>query len=145
MSDNELKGIFKHPFIDDIVAVSEVEGVEVRHADFNSGHVIVALKGQEMSFEGVVRSMRFIDLHDKMAIQKVDFETGEITVTWHPQGVEKVYMNLNVSKEEVEFLKLGKKINAIKECRRRTGLGLADAKRLIEAAQDELRTRGIIK
>lgn len=144
-NNSELKGVFKHPFIDDILELSKIERLTIRHADFVTGNVIIAVEGQQDSFNGILDSVRFVDMHDKMAIQSVDFETGEITVRWHPDGVEKLYFNMNVSKEEVEELKRGRKIDAIKACRRRTGMGLADAKSLIESAQDELRKRGVLK
>ena len=136
--------IFKHPVLADLRDISEIDRVKIKHADFNTGCIIVTIDGEDISFEGVMRSLRFVDLLEKMEVQAVDFETGEITVRWHPKGAPKMYAHLNISQAEIDSIKAGNKIYAIKLARARTGLGLADAKKLIEDAADELRRRGLL-
>lgn len=137
--------VLRHPIVHDLREISKIEGLVIKRADFETGDIVVVVTKNDTSFAGVMSSIMFIDMVDKTGIQAVDFETGEITIKWYPDGVTKVYANLNITKGEIELLKQNKKINAIKDVRLRTGLGLADAKTLVESAEYELRRRGIIR
>lgn len=145
MTNKEDEIVLRHPMIHDLQEIAKINSLVIKHANFETGDIIVTVDGNATTFEGVMQSLRFIDMVDRMALQAVDFDTGEITVRWFPQGVTKVYANLGVSKIEIDLIKQGKKINAIKEVRQRTGMGLADAKNVVEAAAEELRRRGLIQ
>lgn len=145
MTNKEDEIVLRHPMIHDLQEIAKIDSLSIKHANFETGDIIVTVDGNATTFEGVMQSLRFIDMVDRMALQAVDFDTGEITVRWFPQGVTKVYANLGVSKLEIDLIKQGKKINAITEVRQRTGMGLADAKNVVEAAAEELRRRGLLQ
>lgn len=136
--------VLRHPVMRDLEEISGIPGLVVNHVDFVTGDVVVSVVGNDTSFEGVLASLRFVDMVDRMVLQRADFKTGEITVRWFAQGATKLYANLNITKEEIDFIKKGQKIEAIKSVRSRTSLGLADAKNLVEEVTEELRKKGVL-
>lgn len=147
MYNNEEEFVIRHPIIHDLHEISKIERLEIKHVDFETGNIVVSVKEAPfpVTFDSVMQSIKFVDMIEQVALQTVDFETGRITIRWYPQGTTSVLGNLNISKEELNFLKAGKKVEAIKATRNRTGLGLVEAKNLVESVAEELRRRGLIR
>ena len=85
-----------------------------------------------------MKSLEFIDMIDKVSIHAVDFKTGEITIEWHPAGMQKVMSKLNITQDELKLIRKGKSIEAIKAVRNRTNQPLSSAKEIVDSARDEL-------
>lgn len=106
--------------------IGEVEEIIVRHVDFENGDIIISISDTDNTFKGMMSAISFCALSRRMRIKSADFDTGEIKVNWlpnHPYGL---------TPEEIELVKQNKKIDAIKAVRKRTDMGLADAKNHVE-------------
>lgn len=135
----------KHPMISSLEEVAEHENLSIHAANFETGEIVVKVKNTGSgSFEGMMNSIKFVDIIERMSIVFADFNSGEITVRWHDEGVFKVAGKYNITKDVIEAVKNGKFIEAIKAHRFNTGLGLADAKSQVETLRQAMINRGII-
>lgn len=132
-----------HPMIKELEEISKIPGIEVKYVNFETGKITVSVKNQAKTFQGVMDSLKFVSMVERMSIHAVDFESGNIVVEWHPQGLT-FFPGGNLTAEEIKSLKAGKKIQAIKDIRQRTGLGLAESKKIADDGEQELIRRGVI-
>lgn len=120
-----------------ITALSEIgksPKIKVHHVNFENERIIISVEGADTSFDGIMSAVNFCRLTERMLIKAVDFDTGEITIEWFPEEQAK-YLRIaacGLSGKEIEELKKGRKIHAIKAHRERTGMGLKDSKEAIE-------------
>lgn len=137
--------IEKHPMITSLEEIAEHKELSIHAANFETGEITVKVKNTDSSsFHGMMKSVKFIDIIDRMSILFVNFESGEITVRWHDQDVLKVAGKYNITKDVIESVKNGRKVQAIKFHRENTGLGLVQAKEQVEALIEEMRKRGAL-
>lgn len=146
MNKNDLNLFFSghEKMVTQLEEVGAHERVHVRYANFEKGTIVISIEGADKTFKGMMDAVNFCRMTERMLIREVDFDRGEITIEWLEQGASKFWA-VGLTDEEVDMLRHGKKINAIKSVRERTPMGLADAKNFVEDAMVTLRQKGVIR
>lgn len=120
--------------------LGQQDKIKVLHADFETGDVTITFNEPcEINFDSVMDRIKFVEMSPRLKVRHVDFEQGYLTVV-----VLDADKDCGLTSEEIDHLKRGKIIAAIKSVRARTGWGLADAKRHTEDARDKLIKQGVI-
>lgn len=144
--NNDLRMFFdgQEALVKQLAELGEHNRVNIRYVDFVTEDIIISIEGTDQSFDGIMQAINFCRMTDRMLIKSVDFDTGEIKIKWLQDPLSKIWA-CGLTEEEVTFLQKNKKIMAIKKVRERTGCGLADAKRLVEKAAEDLLIEGVLK
>lgn len=153
MSYDVRTGLFAHQaeMIEKINKIGNIPQIKIISADFDNDRITVMtealynkkLVGLQPTFEEVMASVEFFRISENFSIKHVNFLTGEILTQWFENENQKIVFG-ELTQEELDLLSKNQKINAIKKVRERTGLGLLDAKNMVEKAALAWSLRGNI-
>jgi len=148
MNYNNKTRLFDDPsnMIEKINKIGNIPQIKIVSVDFVSQQILVMTEalynkkilGLPPSFKDVMESVEFLRISDNFAIRHVNFLTGEILTEWYENSDNKLVL-ADMTQKEIDLLRNGQKIMAIKAVRERTGLGLADAKHMTDAAEALMR------
>lgn len=125
--------------------IKEIKQIKVVQANFETGDISVTTEalynkckeGVLPTYEEIIETVEFLRICENFIIRNVDFISGTMLVKWIDEPRLKVVL-ANLTQEEVDLLKAGKKVECIKTIRDRTGQGLNEAKRLMDKAYEYL-------
>lgn len=129
-----------HPMVDRLEHLAQMKEIKVLHADFTTEEVTITFSEPCTSFQDMISRIKFCEMSPRLIVRKANFETGQVTVV-----IKDTDKTGDLSREEIEALRAGRKIEAIKLYRVRKGVGLADAKNHIEATAEKLYARGVLR
>lgn len=125
--------------------IKDIKQIKIVQANFETGDISVTTEtlynkqkeGILPTYEEVIETIDFLRICDNFIIRSVDFISGNMLVKWIENPRMKVVL-ANLTQNEVDLIKESKKIECIKMIRDRTGMGLNDAKTLMEEACEYL-------